>query len=237
MKRIAIIGGGIAGLSAAWSLEKARRAGQPLEYCLYEAAGRLGGVISSETIDGCVVEGGPDSFLTEKPAAAALCRELGIADQLLASNDRAAQNLHRRQEPPHPAARRPDVHGPDQAVAHRLHAALLLVDQTPHGARISFPARARHRRRIRRRNDPPPLRPGNRRPPRLPACSPASTAAMPRSSACAPSCPAWSPWSSSTAASPARCSPPAKLLPRLQQLRERPALPVPSSPPCAAACG
>ena len=88
MKRIAVIGGGIAGLSAAWSLEKARRAGEPLEYHLYEAGDRIGGVISSETIDGCVVEGGPDSFLTEKPAAAALCRELGIADQLLPSNDR-----------------------------------------------------------------------------------------------------------------------------------------------------
>ena len=87
MKRIAIIGGGIAGLSAAWTLEKARRAGEPIEYHLFEAAGRLGGVISSETIDGCVVEGGPDSFLTEKPAAAALCRELGLADQLLPSND------------------------------------------------------------------------------------------------------------------------------------------------------
>ena len=87
-KRIAIIGGGIAGISAAWTLEKARRAGQPVEYCLYEAEGRLGGVISSEIVDGCVVEGGPDSFLTEKPAAAALCRELGIADQLLPSNDR-----------------------------------------------------------------------------------------------------------------------------------------------------
>jgi oxygen-dependent protoporphyrinogen oxidase len=87
LKRIAIIGGGIAGLSAAWSLEKARRAGQDIEYRLYEASGRLGGVISSETIDGCVVEGGPDSFLTEKRAAAQLCRELGIADQLLGSND------------------------------------------------------------------------------------------------------------------------------------------------------
>jgi len=85
--KIAIIGGGIAGLSAAWSLEKARRNGDPVEYHLYEAADRLGGVISSEIIDGCVVEGGPDSFLTEKPAAAALCRELGIADQLLPSND------------------------------------------------------------------------------------------------------------------------------------------------------
>jgi oxygen-dependent protoporphyrinogen oxidase len=88
LKRIAIIGGGVAGLSAAWSLEKARRAGQPIEYRLYEASGRLGGVITSETIDGCVIEGGPDSWLTEKPAAAALCRELGLADQLLPSNDR-----------------------------------------------------------------------------------------------------------------------------------------------------
>jgi len=85
--RIAIFGGGIAGLSAAWTLEKARRAGQPVAFRLYEAAGRLGGVINSETVDGCVIEGGPDSFLTEKPAAAALCRELGIADQLLGSND------------------------------------------------------------------------------------------------------------------------------------------------------
>ncbi len=88
MKRIAIIGGGIAGLSAAWSLEKARRAGDALEYRLYEASGDLGGVISSETIDGCIIEGGPDSWLTEKPAAAALCRELGLADQILPSNDR-----------------------------------------------------------------------------------------------------------------------------------------------------
>ncbi len=88
MKRIAVIGGGIAGLSAAFSLEKALRAGASLEYHVFEASGRLGGVISSETVDGCVVEGGPDSFLTEKPAAAALCRELGIADQLLPSNDR-----------------------------------------------------------------------------------------------------------------------------------------------------
>ncbi len=87
MKRIAILGGGIAGLSAAWTLEKARRAGQEIEYRLYEAAGRLGGVIASETVDGCVVEAGPDSFLTEKPAAAQLCREIGLGDELIGSND------------------------------------------------------------------------------------------------------------------------------------------------------
>ncbi len=87
MKRVGILGGGIAGLSAAWSLEKARRSGQPIEYRLFEAGERLGGVIASETADGCVVEAGPDSFLTEKAAAAQLCRELGLGDELIGSND------------------------------------------------------------------------------------------------------------------------------------------------------
>src|SRR5881227_3988946 len=87
MKRIAIIGGGISGLTAAFTLEQRRRTGVPLEYVLYESSSRLGGVISTEYIDGCTVEGGPDSFLTEKPWATDLCRELGLGDQLIASND------------------------------------------------------------------------------------------------------------------------------------------------------
>ena len=85
--RVAILGGGIAGLSAAWEMEKARTCAPDLEYTLYEASGSLGGSIHSETVDGCVVEGGPDSFLTEKPAAARLCQELGIDDHLIGSND------------------------------------------------------------------------------------------------------------------------------------------------------
>src|SRR3989454_12548692 len=87
MKRIAIIGGGISGLTAAFTLEQRRRTGVPLEYVLYESSSRLGGVISTERVDGCVVEAGPDSFLTEKPWAADLCRELGLGDQLIGSND------------------------------------------------------------------------------------------------------------------------------------------------------
>jgi oxygen-dependent protoporphyrinogen oxidase len=86
MKRIAIIGGGIAGLSAAYRAEQLRRSGA-LDYVLFEQSPRLGGVIRTEIVDGCVVEAGPDSFLTEKPAAAALCREIGLGDQLIASND------------------------------------------------------------------------------------------------------------------------------------------------------
>ncbi|MDP9264327.1 MAG: protoporphyrinogen oxidase [Acidobacteriota bacterium] len=87
MKRIAIIGGGIAGLSAAFYLEQAKRGGAALEYVLYEAGERLGGVLRTERVDDCLVEAGPDSFLTEKPWAAELCRELGLEDQLLGSND------------------------------------------------------------------------------------------------------------------------------------------------------
>lgn len=87
MKRIAIIGGGISGLSAAYTLEKIRRSIAGFEYALYEAAPRVGGVLVTEQVDGCLVEAGPDSFLTEKPWAAQLCRELGLGGQIIGSND------------------------------------------------------------------------------------------------------------------------------------------------------
>jgi oxygen-dependent protoporphyrinogen oxidase len=86
MIRIAIIGGGISGLAAAFALEEHRRAGT-IDYALYEASSRLGGVLRTEHIQGCIVEAGPDSFITEKPWAAHLCRALGIGDQLIGSND------------------------------------------------------------------------------------------------------------------------------------------------------
>ncbi|HEY6309102.1 MAG TPA: protoporphyrinogen oxidase [Candidatus Angelobacter sp.] len=87
MKRVAIIGGGIAGLSAAFYLEKARRSGTPLAWTLFEKSGRLGGVIKTEHRDDYVLEAGPDSFLTAKPDGAQLCRDLGIGGQLISSND------------------------------------------------------------------------------------------------------------------------------------------------------
>ncbi len=87
MPRVAIIGGGISGLSAAVALEDARRKGARVEYALLESSDRVGGVLRSKQVEGCVVEGGPDSFLTEKSWAADYCRELGLGDQLIASND------------------------------------------------------------------------------------------------------------------------------------------------------
>jgi oxygen-dependent protoporphyrinogen oxidase len=88
-RRVVVIGGGISGLAAAYTLARARQAGAPVEEMLIEASGRLGGVIRTETIDGFRIEAGPDSFLAEKPQAAALARELGLGEDLMGSNDHA----------------------------------------------------------------------------------------------------------------------------------------------------
>ncbi|MBI1956231.1 MAG: protoporphyrinogen oxidase [Acidobacteria bacterium] len=75
-------------MSAAYFLEKqAQQAGLEISVHLMEQGNRLGGVILTEQSGGFLVEGGPDSFLAQKPAAIDLCRELGLADQLLPSND------------------------------------------------------------------------------------------------------------------------------------------------------
>ncbi|MDQ6706476.1 MAG: protoporphyrinogen oxidase [Acidobacteriota bacterium] len=79
---IAIAGGGISGLTAAYYLSKAG-----LPFTLFESRSRLGGVIETECVKGCAVEAGPDSFLASKPWAFELIGELGLADQVIGSND------------------------------------------------------------------------------------------------------------------------------------------------------
>jgi protoporphyrinogen/coproporphyrinogen III oxidase len=86
--RVAIIGGGIAGLATAYHLqEKARTSGRTLECSVIERDGRLGGKIVTNYRDGFVVEGGPDCFLTQKPWAVEMCRQLGLGDQLIGTNE------------------------------------------------------------------------------------------------------------------------------------------------------
>jgi oxygen-dependent protoporphyrinogen oxidase len=87
IRRIVVVGGGIAGLAAAYRLGQVRRQGAPVDEHLVEAGDRLGGVIRTELVGGCVIEAGPDSFLGEKPEAAALARELGLGGSLMGSND------------------------------------------------------------------------------------------------------------------------------------------------------
>ena len=81
-REIVIIGGGITGLAAAYELVKG--GAKP---ALVDPGERLGGVIQTDTVDGCVLEAGPDSFLSAKPAAVELIRELGLGSELISSND------------------------------------------------------------------------------------------------------------------------------------------------------
>ena len=84
-----MIGGGVAGLAAAHrALELSRERGVALDLTLLEARERLGGTIATEHVDGFLVESGPDSFISEKPWALALCRRLGIEDRLVRTDDR-----------------------------------------------------------------------------------------------------------------------------------------------------
>lgn len=88
MKRIAIVGAGISGLTAAYCLG---RAGQ--SYHLYEASARAGGILQTHSQRGFLLELGADSFLSEKSWARDFCRELGLESQLIGSNDSIRQTF------------------------------------------------------------------------------------------------------------------------------------------------
>lgn len=77
-----IVGGGISGLSAAYYLSKAG-----IRPTLVERKPCVGGVIQTCVQQGCVLEEGPDGFMAAKPWAMNLIRELGLADQVMGSND------------------------------------------------------------------------------------------------------------------------------------------------------
>lgn len=85
-RKVAIIGGGITGLAAAFYLQKeAKEKGYPLEVVLIEASHRLGGKIQTVRKDGFVIERGPDSFLARKKSFGILAEDLGISDQLVSN--------------------------------------------------------------------------------------------------------------------------------------------------------
>src|SRR5207237_10475203 len=87
--RLVVVGGGITGLAATYrAVEVARERRTALELTLIEARDRLGGTIATERAGGFLVEAGPDSFLSEKPRALALCRRLGVEPRLARTDDR-----------------------------------------------------------------------------------------------------------------------------------------------------
>ena len=91
MPEVVIIGGGVSGLSTAYYLARAGVAST-----IIESRPRLGGVVQTERVDGCVIEAGPDSFLSAKPAALELIRELGLDGDVIGSNDHLRRTYVRR---------------------------------------------------------------------------------------------------------------------------------------------
>ncbi|CAN5881855.1 protoporphyrinogen oxidase [soil metagenome] len=77
---IAIVGGGISGLSAAYELTR-----RDIPFRLFEASDRLGGLIRTDHLDGFTIEAGADSMLAQKHAAVELCMELGLESQLIST--------------------------------------------------------------------------------------------------------------------------------------------------------
>jgi len=82
MKKIVIIGGGIAGLAAAYHIHEEISKSTPVACTLLESSEKFGGKISTMRFDGFIVERGPDSFISQKPQAIELCKKLGLEDRL-----------------------------------------------------------------------------------------------------------------------------------------------------------
>ncbi len=83
-RRLAVVGGGISGLAVAW---EALRQDAGIEVRVFEGRTRVGGAIESRREDGLVLEGGPDSMITDKPAGVQFCRDLGLGDRLQPTNE------------------------------------------------------------------------------------------------------------------------------------------------------
>ncbi|MGI9535376.1 MAG: protoporphyrinogen oxidase [Thermodesulfobacteriota bacterium] len=85
---ISIIGAGISGLSCAYHLDKlAKQSGKDIDINLFEKSNTPGGSISTLRDGGFIIEEGADSFITSKPWALDICREIGLGDKLISPNE------------------------------------------------------------------------------------------------------------------------------------------------------
>jgi oxygen-dependent protoporphyrinogen oxidase len=90
-RRVCVVGGGVSGLAAAHRLVELRSEEHPLEVVLLEASGRPGGTVRTHRREGFLIEGGPDSFISEKPEALNLAKRIGLAERIIGTSEQ-----HRR---------------------------------------------------------------------------------------------------------------------------------------------
>lgn len=84
--RLLAVGGGITGLAAAWEALRGAEGREPAEVLLVEASDRFGGKLHTEVVDDLLIEHGPDSFVSYRPAAARLAEEVGLGDAVIGTS-------------------------------------------------------------------------------------------------------------------------------------------------------
>ena len=227
MKKVAIIGGGITGLAAAYTLQRHGRGS--VQVTLIESGPRLGGKIASDSDRRLPRRRRPRLLHqpeTRRPRPLPRTRPRRPAHRLQ-PRARAQDHLRRQRRPPPPHARGHDAHGPHHDAALPALAPLLLARQAAHGHGVLHPAAAP----TPRPTSPSPAsspaasapRPSRKSPPRS---WPASTPPIPRISACKAPSPCSSRWNAGTAACSAACS-------SARRLRAPHPRPAPSRSPCS----
>ena len=115
-RRIAIIGGGITGLSAALRLsDLARERAVPIDVTLLENSARLGGVLRTEQIGEYLVEHAADMWITNKPEGVRLCERLGLAERLIPTDAKYRRSFVLRNGTPHSVPEGFQLMVPEQA--------------------------------------------------------------------------------------------------------------------------
>lgn len=103
IRKVAVLGGGITGLTAAFYLYRAaEEQGIKIVVTLLEGSDRLGGRVNTLRRDGFFIERGPDSFLARKLPMVRLAEELGLSDQLTGTNPEAKKTYIAREGVLHP---------------------------------------------------------------------------------------------------------------------------------------
>jgi len=131
MRRIAIVGGGIAGLTAAYELATLARQGAPVEAVLFESSNRFGGLIETVREGGFTVECGPDAWVTAKPWARSLALELGLEAELIPSNDAARKTWIFLSTPENPTGRLVAMPGGMNMMVPSSRETLAALDRSP----------------------------------------------------------------------------------------------------------